>query len=174
MPGPRVGRADRLSVAAARPNGSPARFPHVTPTRQSAYPGNSAPAHGGSAGPVGWRTTAQSAFTGETLHPVGRLLTMPEHTLFTAPLNRVSVPKRCEAPTVLWDAVLNARAVWAEERHLPSQGSGCNARSELLHALEAYVRSLDQRGRPVPYALRDELRLVRLTTSSRLPRTIGT
>lgn len=92
------------------------------------YPGNSAPAHGGRASPVGWRTTAQSAFTGETLHPVRRLLTMPEHTLFTAPLNRASVPKRCEAPTVLWDTVLNARAVWAEERDLPSQGSGCNAR----------------------------------------------
>lgn len=100
---------------------------------------------------------------------------MPEHTLFIAPLDRASVPKRCEAPTALWDAVLNARAVWAEERHLPSQSSGCSARTELLHALEAYVLSLDQRGRPVPYALRDELRLVRLTaSSSRLSRTIGT
>lgn len=101
---------------------------------------------------------------------------MLEHSRFIAPLefDRASVPKRCETPTVLWDAVLNARAVWAQERLLPSQGSGCSARNELLYALEAYVRSLDQRGRPVPYALRDELRLVRLTTSSsRLSRTIG-
>lgn len=100
---------------------------------------------------------------------------MPEHTVFIAPLDRVSVPKRRETPTELWDAVLNARAVWAEERHLPRQGPGCSARTGLLHALEAYVRSLDQRGRPVPYALRDQLRLVRLTaSSSRLSRTIGT
>lgn len=100
---------------------------------------------------------------------------MSEHTLFIAPLDRASVPKRCEAPTDLWDAVLDARAVWAEERHFPRRGTDCSARTELLHALEAYVRSLDQRGRPVPYALRDELRLVRLTaSSSRLSRTIGT
>lgn len=100
---------------------------------------------------------------------------MPEHTLFMAPLDRASGPERCEAPTVLWDAVLNARAVWAEERHLRHRGPGCSARPELLRALEAYVRSLDQRGRPVPYALRDELRLIRLTaSSSRLFRTIGT
>lgn len=101
---------------------------------------------------------------------------MPEPTLSTAPRVRASIPKRCETPMLLWDAVLNARAVWAEERHHPCQGSAGCARSELLHALEAYVRSLNQRGRPVPYALRDELRLVRLTanSSSRLSRTIGT
>jgi hypothetical protein len=121
------------------------------------------------------KDTAQSAFIVETLHPVGGLLTMPEHTLLMAPLDRASGPKRCEAPTVLWDAVLNARAVWAEERNLPRRAAGCSARTELLRALEAYVRSLDQRGRPVPYALRDELRPIRLTaSSSRHFRTIGT
>jgi hypothetical protein len=81
---------------------------------------------------------------------------MPEHTVFIAPLDGAAVPKRRETPPELWDAVLNARAVWAEERRLPSQGSSCSARTELLRALEAYVRSLDRRGRPVPYALRDE------------------
>lgn len=37
----------------------------------------------------------------------------------------------------------------------------------LVEALEAYVGSLTERGHPVPYALRDELRLQRRTCPGR-------
>jgi len=87
---------------------------------------------------------------------------MPEQFLFAVPLDR-SPPERCLTARGLWDAVLSARAVWAHERHLAQRGSEPNARLALLDALEAYVKSLDERGHPVPYALRDELRLQRLT-----------
>ena len=40
------------------------------------------------------------------------------------------------------------------------------ARAVLLEALEAYVRSLEERSHPIPYALRDELRLQRLTCAT--------
>jgi hypothetical protein len=110
--------------------------------------------------------TAQGAFIGETLHPVGRLLTMPEHFPFVVQLDRSPTPARCLTARGLWEAVLSARAVWAHERLLPQRGSEPNARLALLDALEAYVKSLDERGRPVPYALRDELRLQRLTCRS--------
>jgi hypothetical protein len=107
--------------------------------------------------------TAQGAFIGETLHPVGRLLTVPEQFPFVVQLDRSPTPERCLTARGLWEAVLSARAVWAHERHLPQRGSEPNARLALLDALEAYVKSLDERGHPVPYALRDELRLQRLT-----------
>ncbi len=67
-------------------------------------------------------------------------------------------------PADLWKAVLVARDALAHERHLRQRQSEPSARAALLEALEAYVRSLDERGHPVPYALRDELRLQRLTS----------
>jgi hypothetical protein len=67
-------------------------------------------------------------------------------------------------PADLWKAVLVARDALAQERHLRQRQSEPSARLALLEALEAYVGSLDERGHPVPYALRDELRLQRLTT----------
>jgi hypothetical protein len=88
---------------------------------------------------------------------------MPEQSPFVAQLDRSPSPERCLTARGLWEAVLSARAVWAYERHLPQRGSEPNARLALLDALEAYVKSLDERGHPVPYALRDELRLQRLT-----------
>ena len=88
---------------------------------------------------------------------------MPEQPLFPVPLDRSPSPTPCAPASGLWEAVLSARAVWAHERHLPGRGSEPNARLALLDALEAYVKSLDERGHPVPYALRDELRLQRLT-----------
>ncbi len=48
------------------------------------------------------------------------------------------------------------------QRHLPIRGSSI-ARAELLAALEAYAASLTNHGRPIPYALRDELNIRRLT-----------
>ena len=90
-------------------------------------------------------------------------MTMPEQSPFVVQRDRSPAPKRHLTASGLWEAVLSARAVWAHERHLPQRGSEPNARLALLHALEAYVESLDERGHPVPYALRDELRLQRLT-----------
>jgi hypothetical protein len=119
--------------------------------------------------------TAQGAFNGETLHSVGRLLTMPESSSFVDPLDRSSGPGRCSTASGLWEAVLMAREVWARERRLPQRGLEANARLALLDALEAYVKSLDERRHPVPYALRDELRLQRLTcVASRQVRRVTT
>ena len=78
-------------------------------------------------------------------------------------------PPRGEAvsePLHLWHQLLRARAEVAEQRHVARGGPIPNARVELLSALEAYVACLASRGRPIPYALRDELRLSRLTSSS--------
>jgi hypothetical protein len=90
---------------------------------------------------------------------------MPEQSVFVVPFDPSPTPGRLTA-TGLWQAVLSARAAWAHERHLPQRGLEPNARIALLDALEAYVKSLDQRGHPVPYALRDELRLQRLTCAA--------
>jgi len=67
------------------------------------------------------------------------------------------------APAGLWKAVLSARAVLAQERHLSQRRLELSARVALVEALESYVYSLVERGHPVPYALRDELRLHNLT-----------
>jgi hypothetical protein len=71
-----------------------------------------------------------------------------------------------EEPLLLWDQLVQARDALAQQRHLTVTRSDTNARGEFLSALEAYVASLVSRGRPVPYALRDELRLHRLTCSA--------
>ncbi|GAB2866338.1 hypothetical protein [Nocardioides pacificus] len=65
----------------------------------------------------------------------------------------------------LWEAVLQAREVLAHERTQPRSSSATEARVTLLHALEAYVDHLERHRRPIPYAIRDELRLQRLTSS---------
>jgi len=92
---------------------------------------------------------------------------MPDQRVILTPLDRSPAPDRSLSARELWEAVLSARAAWAHERHLPQRGLEPNARLVLLDALEAYVRSLDERRRPVPYALRDELRLQRLTCVAR-------
>jgi hypothetical protein len=63
---------------------------------------------------------------------------------------------------VLWGKVLKARTEVTAQRHLPIRDSSI-ARAELLSALEAYAANLTNHGRPIPYALRDELRIRRLT-----------
>jgi len=62
----------------------------------------------------------------------------------------------------LWDKVLKARIEVTAQRALPIRSSSI-ARAELLSALEAYAASLTNHGRPIPYALRDELHIRRLT-----------
>jgi hypothetical protein len=70
-------------------------------------------------------------------------------------------------PAELWDVVLGARAALEHERQVSLKSSEPSARVELVRALESYVASLTERGHPVPYALRDELRLQRLTCTAR-------
>ncbi|MCW2844500.1 MAG: hypothetical protein JWN22_2416 [Nocardioides sp.] len=69
-------------------------------------------------------------------------------------------------PAHLWRQVVHARGVVTSQRHLPVRGSFAAARGDLLSALEAYADSLAANGRPIPYALRDELRLNRLTCTA--------
>ena len=57
--------------------------------------------------------------------------------------------------------MLGARAEFRRCRQLPLGPEMSRAQLGLLVALEAYVASLAERGVPVPYALRDEVRLWR-------------
>lgn len=75
-------------------------------------------------------------------------------------------PGRTAERRRLWDQVVEARGLVASQRHLPVDRSFVGARVELLVALEAYAASLASHGRPIPYALRDDLRLQRLTCSA--------
>lgn len=92
---------------------------------------------------------------------------MPEHLAIAVPPEFSTAPERGLTPTALWDRVLSARTALAQERHLPQRGLEPAARLALLDAVESYVKSLEERGRPVPYALRDQLRLMRRTTVAR-------
>lgn len=74
-----------------------------------------------------------------------------------------AAPERPNEPMILWNKVLKARGVVSRQRHLPVSRSTAAARAELPSALEAYAASLTNHGRPIPYVLRDELRLKRLT-----------
>ena len=76
------------------------------------------------------------------------------------------------APPALWEAVLNARADLARQRNLSGHLEP-SARVALVDALESYVKSLAERGHPVPYPLRDELRLQRSTSAATRGRTVG-
>ena len=75
------------------------------------------------------------------------------------------------APPVLWKAVLDARSELAHQRNLSGHLEP-SARLALVEALESYVTSLAERGHPVPYPLRDELRLQRSTSAATRGRTV--
>jgi hypothetical protein len=98
---------------------------------------------------------------------------MPDQTPYTASPVAPDVPPRepgpARTPLSLWDAVLRARIDLAHERASPGEHRPPSARVLLVGALEAYVSSLTDRGHPVPYALRDELRLQRRTCPASLP-----
>jgi hypothetical protein len=70
------------------------------------------------------------------------------------------------SPQLLWDQLVQARAAVSRSRRLPMDAAGTTARHDLLAALEAYVACLEEHGRPIPYALRDELRLQQRTLSA--------
>jgi hypothetical protein len=70
-------------------------------------------------------------------------------------------------PGVLWERVVECRAALRRERSQPANSSAHSAaRDRFLRALEAYASCLAEHRRPIPYALRDELRLLRLTSSA--------
>ena len=91
---------------------------------------------------------------------------MPEQLPTDIPPRRRLDPRAGATPATLWDAVLTARAALVYERRLHRRLAEPTARAALLEALEAYVRSLEERSHPIPYALRDELRLQRLTCAT--------
>ena len=73
-----------------------------------------------------------------------------------------AAPGRTDEPMILWKRVLEARTLVTTQRHVPIRGPSI-ASAELLAALEAYAASLTNHGRPIPYALRDELNIRRRT-----------
>ena len=77
-------------------------------------------------------------------------------------LGVVGSPFREDLAALLAD-VFDARKVVAQRRHAPG-GSGeplAASRLRLLRALEAYADALEVRHLPMPYGLRDELRIYR-------------
>lgn len=80
-----------------------------------------------------------------------------------APMIATAKSQVTSAPLTLWNAVVTARVALARERRMPQGSSVPLARADLLSALEAYVKCLGERGRPIPYVMRDELRIQRLT-----------
>ena len=68
--------------------------------------------------------------------------------------------ERTDQSAILWNKVVEARAVVTQKRRLP--GRHWIAHAELLSALEAYAANLTYHRRPIPYVLRDELKIRRL------------
>lgn len=84
------------------------------------------------------------------------------------PPNATPMPRGSRrSPVDLWEAVLSARHDLVLERASTERHRQPTARVVLVGALEAYILSLAERGHPVPYALRDEVRLQRLTCTDR-------
>jgi hypothetical protein len=77
--------------------------------------------------------------------------------------DRTSPPQQHDDCRALWQEVVRARSECDSQRLLPRCSTSWIAQDALLDALEAYAASLTNRRRPIPYALRDELRLRRLT-----------
>ena len=67
--------------------------------------------------------------------------------------------------SVLFQEVAQARAAMVVARRAPLGTPGLveGTRNRLLRALEAYAAELDVRHLPVPYAIRDDLRIQRRT-----------
>ena len=72
-------------------------------------------------------------------------------------------PVLIDDPVALWNRVVEARTNLSRQRRCHLNGAHAATRAELLKALEAYAASLTRRRRPIPYVLRDELCLMRLT-----------
>ena len=86
----------------------------------------------------------------DSTKPQGSILSrLPRRTAAVVPL------------TVLFNDIVDARANLAQERQRPgaATGSCSDARAQMLCALKAYTAALEGHRLPVPYALRDELRI---------------
>jgi hypothetical protein len=109
------------------------------------------------------RQPTRGGFNRGDVGSVERLATMLEQLPSVVSLAAPPAPGHGLAPAGLWKAVVRARADLAHQRHLSQRHLEPSARVTLVEALESYVESLAERGHPVPYPLRDELRLQRLT-----------
>jgi hypothetical protein len=62
----------------------------------------------------------------------------------------------------LLQEVKSARALLEDQRRLPGTVvRPASAHAKLVEALDAYIDALESKGHPIPYAMRDELRLLR-------------
>ena len=70
-----------------------------------------------------------------------------------------------DALLALFQKVTSARAAMVVARSAPLGTPSVveRTRTRLLHALEAYTAELDARHLPVPYGIRDDLRILRRT-----------
>ena len=81
------------------------------------------------------------------------------------PLTPAGPPFGLDPLSILMQEVISARAAMAVARRAPlgALNPVDLIRTRLLHALEAYTAALNARHLPVPHAIRDELRIQRLT-----------
>ncbi len=79
------------------------------------------------------------------------------------PPSQSATPQREDELTFLWNKVVKARSLFEDQRRRPISKASWVARVKLLSALEVDAASLTRHRRPIPYALRDELTIRRLT-----------
>ncbi len=87
----------------------------------------------------------------------------PEQPAALASPSEPATPPRFDEPMRLWNKVVKPRSVVASARHTSVNRYSSTARAELLSALGAYAASLTNHKPPIPYSLRDELPMRRLT-----------
>ncbi|HSE69821.1 MAG TPA: hypothetical protein VLA97_03610 [Nocardioidaceae bacterium] len=74
---------------------------------------------------------------------------------------RVAPPGAARLSRLLQE-VKSARALLEDQRRLPGTVvRPASAHAKLVEALDAYIDALESQGHPIPYAMRDELRLLR-------------
>ncbi|RYP83720.1 hypothetical protein EKO23_18355 [Nocardioides guangzhouensis] len=93
----------------------------------------------------------------------------------TSPVRHAQETDFDPVQVALWKDLLAARAEVRRRRRSPGRQALSQSHVLLLAALEAYIACLVERDRPVPYALRDEVRLWRCAIQGdRLPRRAST
>ena len=113
-------------------------------------------------------------YDGASTGNVGRYpLVMTDHEDgCTGPVGEAAVtsdPELNRSLDVLWSELVSARDAVAEARQGPQGLSNMTelARRHLVTALEAYTAALQAQNLPVPYRLRDDLRLQRRALEER-------
>ena len=94
----------------------------------------------------------------------GRSATDRDRADIMPPSNGAHPASGLDPLTALIQEVISARAAMTAARRVPLGSSNVvkQTRTRLLDALEAYTAELDARHLPVPYAIRDDLRIQRL------------